>query len=408
VNLIGKRTVLVGLLGAILAIHALLFWFWWRSAAEGYADFTIFYTAGKLVGSGQGHRLYDSGLQFQLQQNFAPHVQNRKGALPYNHPAAEALIFVPLTWLDYGAAYLVWDLINLAILAILPILLRPHIPLLARASPLFWFALLLAYFPVLATLMQGQDAILSLLLYALAFAALNRNADAGAGFWLGLGMFRFHLILPLVLILLLCCKRKKLIPSFLLTVTALAAISIAITGWVAALQYPQYVWHLEQITGGGGIFPAVMPNLRGLLQGWSAAHEFPIVVQITVISLSAVLLFWVIRTPRNHRASQHEFGFQFSLATVTTLLISYHSYAYDLIVLAIPVLVILSYTSELDDRPWKQTIWLLFPIGVLFCTPLYIWLGSRTYHLNLLAIVLLFWLWAMRREVSKRLVLCET
>src|SRR4029077_15675446 len=44
VNLIGKRTVLVGLLGAILAIHALLFWFWWRSAAEGYADFTIFYT----------------------------------------------------------------------------------------------------------------------------------------------------------------------------------------------------------------------------------------------------------------------------------------------------------------------------------------------------------------------------
>lgn len=383
-------------------MHGMLFWNGWRFARQGYSDFTIFYTAGKIVRMGLGGRLYDDALQFQLQQSFASGVQNRKGPLPYNHPAFEALVFVPFTGLDYSSALVAWDLLGLAILGALPFILRPHISLLGRASPLVWFLVLLAFLPVLATLSQGQDAVLLLLLYTLAFVALKKNNDILAGCCLGMGTFRFHLIVPLVLILLFW-RRTKAVQSFLVTTGILAGVSVLITGWAEAIRYPKYVLHLERITGGGGIFPSVMPNMRGLLQGWPTAREFPFAVQVMVIALSVGILAWVIVAGRSQQNLDHQFDLQFSLATVATVLVSYHAYAYDLIILVIPALLLVSHASEPGRLRWSGNLALLLPAGLLFCTPLYILLGVRWDHLNLLAVVLLVWLWGIRKEITSKL-----
>lgn len=389
---------LICLLGIVLAMHGLLFSYGWHFARQGYSDFTIFYTAGQIIRQGQGHRLYDDALQYQIQQSFASEVQIRRGALPYNHPAFEALLFVPFTYLNYATAYLVWDLINICILAVLSFLLRPHISVMQHASPFLWLLVLLGFFPVVATLMQGQDVILLLLFYALAFVALKKNADALAGLWLGLGTFRFHLIIPLFIILLFW-KRWKTCRSFLLITVMLAAMSSAITGWEAALRYPGYVLRLESSLGHAAIFPAVMPNLRGLVTAWTWARTFPGASLAVVIALSLGVLAWIIAAGRGQNFPG-KFDLQFSLATVATVLVCYHAYAYDLIVLVIPAFLLVSYVRERPSLHWGRGIALLLPVGLLFCTPLYILLGFRSDHLNLLAVVEFLWLWAIRAEIT--------
>ena len=205
----------------MLCIHGVLFWKARVLIRQGYPDFTIFYTAGKMLHEGLGHNLYNGALQYEVQQTFAAGVRIRKGPLPYNHPPFEALIFEPLASLDYPTAYLVWSVINLAILGFLPFLLRQYIPALAQYPAFVWLLVLLGFFPVLVALLQGQDVILLLLLNALAFAALKRNADTLAGCWLGLSMFKFQLIVPFVLILL-CWKRTRVVQSFVVTAAVLS------------------------------------------------------------------------------------------------------------------------------------------------------------------------------------------
>jgi len=96
---------------------------------KGYPDFTIFYSAGTMVQSGMAASLYDERAEFQTQRQFAPEVSTRHGALPYNHPPFEAVLFVPLSFLAYLPAYLTWDAVNLGLLVLALLLLRRHVPI---------------------------------------------------------------------------------------------------------------------------------------------------------------------------------------------------------------------------------------------------------------------------------------
>src|SRR4029079_16102116 len=102
------RPLLVTFLAAMIVVHGWMFFRLRREIAAGYPDFTIFYTAGKVVNEGRGRQVYDLETQFALQRSFAPEVKHRENALPFNHPPFEALLFVPLAGLPYVAAYLVW------------------------------------------------------------------------------------------------------------------------------------------------------------------------------------------------------------------------------------------------------------------------------------------------------------
>jgi hypothetical protein len=260
---------------------------------------------------------------------------------------------------------------------------------------------------VLVALLQGQDVILLLLLNALAFAALKRNADTLAGCWLGLSVFKFQLIVPLVLILV-CWKRTKVLKSFVVIAAGLAAISVAITGWAGAWRYPGYVLHVETFMEWDRI-AVDMPNLRGLIEGWSFSRGFPIAHLIT-IGFSVGLLVWVIARARSRRASGEpsdpaldpEFDLQFSAAMVAAVLISYHAFPYDLSLLVIPLLLVVNYAIETTSFQPRTNWALTLPMGLLFLTPIYLLLWMRLDHFNLFATVLLLWMWGIAQEISSR------
>src|SRR5689334_18531354 len=74
---------------------------------DGHADFRANYTAGYLLRTGQP--LYDYALEVGVQNQ---KVSHEEVALPFIHPAYEALLYVPLSFLTYLQAYWVWFAVN--------------------------------------------------------------------------------------------------------------------------------------------------------------------------------------------------------------------------------------------------------------------------------------------------------
>jgi hypothetical protein len=389
----------------VLLIHSLVLWNARDLIRKGYPDFTIYYTAGTMLRQGTGRNLYDDVKQFEVQKQFAPQVATRLGALPFNHPPFEAVLFLPLTWLSYQQAYLVWMLANLAMLTALPILLRPYVPLLATWPAPAWTVLSLVFFPIFFALLQGQDAILLMFLYGLAFVALKRDRLGAAGAWLACGLFKFHLVLPFLLLLLIQQRmfqqRKRILGGFALVGAALGVVSLAAVGVRQVIAYPHYVLSLERTMARGAIMPSDMPNLRGAL--YLLASKMP-GFDLLAVALSAVVFLvaaWILRA-RGDRVDERTNDLKFAFAIFATVLVSYHGLGYDLCILAPPVLLIVgSLKDGVTGNTWSRLA-MIAGLGVLLFSPLQLVLLMRYNHLAFLGWAVLLCFVGLAGELRSR------
>jgi hypothetical protein len=350
---------------------------------NGYQDFTIYYTSGRMLRNGQASALYNLDTQYRTQLTFA-HVPIRQGPLPYNHPPFEALLFVPFTLLAYWPAYLLWTALNLIMLGASVALLRRQFPQLAAAPTLVMALGATAFFPVAIGIMQGQDAILLLLLFVLAVVSLDRGNDVLAGAFLAAGLFRPHLVVPLVV--LLAIRRWRILAGFAPVALILAGISVAITGWRGPVDYIRFVLRVER-TGAGGFGPQAVPNLRGLIANLPGLSASGRLTALLILATSMVVFFVALRRIRNGRDSMIVSS---SLAAVTTILISFHALSYDLTLLLPMVLFLLSTVVDVEGK--KINAWTMLLVVLLFLTPLYIFLVIMVNRFFWFSLVLL-WLY---------------
>ena len=354
-------------LSGMLALHAALFWHEKDLVRRGYSDFTIYYGAATMVRRGLGGELYNEVAQYKIQREFAPDVPIREAALPFNHPPFEALLFVLFTYLSYVPAFVSWDLVNLAILSALPFLIRRHVPELQKYPWPLWMLASLGFFPIFFTLLQGQDSILLLLLYTLAFVCLKNKAETLAGGCLALGLFKPHLILPFVLVWVLR-GGKKMLYGFLATAAALVLVSLGIVGIRGFVSYPSYVLHLEKTMAGGAIKPSEMPNLRGMV--YLLLNRHPHIDVAATVLLSCTILVVAVMLCRRGESAPDLFYWKFALAMVTSSFVSYHCLGYDLCILLLPIALIGAVLSYLDTL-WPQALaFILAGVAVLFFSPL--------------------------------------
>ena len=379
---------LVFCFSAMILLHGYVLWQARRSIPEGLPDFSGAYTAGRILRDGQGRRLYDDVLQESIQRSFSPRAVEKRGTiLPYIHIPFEALLYAPLAHFSYLTAYAIWLGVNLVLLGSIPFLLRRRLEVLGSAPLYFWLLAVLAFFPIFVALIQGQDSILLLFLYCLAWASLERGADLASGSWLALGLYKYHLVVPFLLTL---WRRQKLIAGFLSVAAVLGLISLAITGWPSLLSYPRYVWGTEHdLKYGFNSLPGLNTNLRGLVSGLiSAAHPE---IQIgLIVSLSAIVLLLMLYAAGKASSADYE-GRQalFALGLVGTVLLSYHLYVHDLSLLFLAIVLVLEILLSDTFIPNRTRTTLYVCIALLFCSPLYLVLTFRSGQLRLLAIVLL-------------------
>lgn len=391
-----RATVFFYLAGIVL-IHLAVLWNLRQMIWKGSSDFTIYYSAGTMVRQGLGHQLYNYAAQFQVQRNFSAPVAARLSAVPYNHPPFEAVFFAPLTYFSYPVALILWNLLNLAMLVSLPFLVQLHLPHFQSTGWMLWLIASLAFFPIFFALLQGQDSILLLLLYTMGFINLARGNDARAGGWLGLGLFKPQLVVPFFLLMFLYGRRRMLY-GFLPVAAALGLVSVIIVGWQAFISYPHYVVLLEAGMARDAIVPADTPNLRGVL--YLLLHgRTDIVVPTLIVSMCLVLFaLWVGRKA----GGQNMFTWQFALALVTTVIVSYHCLAYDLSVLFLPVVVVASeLRRNARPRSWSG-IAIMVAVSVLFFSPLQLVLLLRFNRLALVGWAVLLLMAGIVGQISVR------
>lgn len=381
----------------MLAMHLMFFWNMRNRIMRGDPDFTAYYTAGTLLRFGRGAQIYQPDAQFRVQQKFTEDGEIRRGPLRYIHPPFEALLFIPFARLPYRAAFILWDIVNFAILIAVAVVLRATT--LSNTPLRVWDVLLglLAFFPVFANFFQGQDAILLLLVVVLALRALNANADLTAGCWLALGLFRFQLVIPLALLLVLWGRRRVAL-GFAAIAAALALLSAAIVGWNTLEGYPQYLWFWTSISGVGRTPPSLLPSLLGLVTGWPSSPGMHWLLQPLVLILSASLVILAARLKSLARQTTL-FRLCFACAVLVALLVGYNTSTYDLSLAAVPVAVVLGEGAERFRTRMPRSI--VVPMLPLLISPFWFAIGIYWHHFNLIAILLLAWLFGIRQELAR-------
>jgi hypothetical protein len=383
---------------AMLWLNLLFVRDYWEGAKRGLTDFSVLYTAGTILRQGLGQRLYDRQVQYEVQEGFTGHLGFRRGPLPFIHPPFEGLFFWPLSWLRYRTAFLVWDAVSLLMLLGSAIPLRSCIEEF-RALALWKFMVCaLAFFPVVMCLLQGQDSILLLLFCSLALRAMKRKSDVLAGCWLALGSFKFQFTVPIVVLFFLW-RRRRVALGFLPIALILVLVSVGISGFRSLIDYPQFAFRVVETQGLGGVPLSLLPNLHGLVVGWSGIPSgWPGIA----IALAASALLFVFATARGEMAdafSGDDFDLQFSLAVVVTVLVAWQTNIHDLCLLTLPLILLISYGLRHRDSG-RSRFHLLYPALPLLVGPFWMILWLPLGRVNLVAIPMIWWAWKIGEELS--------
>lgn len=295
----------VTLLSSLGAAH--LVWF----LRNRYQDFTVFYRGADLFRAGQMAQLHDL------------------------HPAFEELLFVPLTYLGYFPAYLVWALLNVVMMALSLGMLRKTFEEVGRLSPLFLILSVTAFAPAVRALIQGQDSILLLLLVTLSMFLLAKSRVVLAGAVLGLGMFKFHLVLPLALVL--AVRRPRLLLGLCPVTAVLGAIWTMMVGWRGIADYAHFIVYMEN-HGAGGTRTTAMPNLHGMIAQLVGKSGGSFVTAAAIVCAAAALGIVLWKIGKRGAVTRSVFA----VATVTCILVGHHAVIHDLTLLLPVVLMLFS------------------------------------------------------------------
>ncbi len=343
------RGLALGIPAILLGIQITGWLFFIPAIFDGHADFRNFYSAGYMVRAGDARSLYSYETEKVYQDRL---ISQESLAMPFIHPAYEALLFVPLSLLPFRAAYFAFLTVNLGLLAICYRLLRAHMRNLAAV----WHGLPAAMFlflPIAGTLMKGQDSILLLTLITAATISLGERREFTAGALLALALFRFQIVIPIALLFLIW-RRWRFSAGFAVVAAAVVSASVGIAGMT---QTELYARSLLSLSGSGSASDLVrygqpdwqMANLRGLIVGLAGSHLSIAWTRRVVLFVSGVVLFAVAwLTPGNKDGAEPMF-----IAITASAAVSYHFLFHDLSVVLIPIIFALNHfvTSEATGDP---------------------------------------------------------
>lgn len=326
------------------------------------SDLRIFRTGVEMVRSGQGHHLYSFESQEETQVRLFPEVK-RAGLLPFNHLAFELLFYWPISGLSYRAALMTWACFNLVLIFAIARLLKPHTKAICAATGIPVAAYLLAFYPVLYVLGEGQDSLLFIFLVLLSWRCSEKRLAFLGGLVLALALFKFHLAAAIAFFVFLLRRRWRSLGGFAVGGGLVVGISRLLAGPNFWRDYISMLRNQETMTPWGFV-PWFMPNLRGLLQ-WFLSRWLDIGTILPIILLASLVIglltAWILLCSR----LQDEEGLIYSAAILATVLVSYHLHMQDLSLALLPIFFLLDRTLQ-GRLPRLASISLLVAIVGLY------------------------------------------
>ncbi len=336
---------------------------WYFSHGPVVTDLRIFMTGIDLVASGHGDQLYHFDAQAKAQFRLYPETRT-SGLLPFNHPAYELLLYWPVSGLSYQMALLVWALANVGLVFLIAWLLGPYSRAVTQVTGIPLALFLLAFYPVMYVLGEGQDSLIFMLLLILSLRSMDDGRTFLAGFLLALAGFKFHLVLAIAFFVLFLRGKWRGLAGFAVGGAVVAAISLALVGPAMIHDYPAMLRN-QQVMTPWGFIPWFMPNLRGFLQWalvrWLDEGQILPVVFMTSAIVGVVATFLMLgshvkRTqPQNDASDENDNDARdesmvYAVAILTTILISYHLHMQDLTMALVPMVVL----ADRAIREWHK------------------------------------------------------
>lgn len=310
-----RRTLLI-----LIAINGLVYLLYLRDLRPESRDYKAFYNAAHAA-EREPSRIYDVAGQRM--------AQNDGHFIPFFHPPHELLVLLPFAALPYAVSFTAWRVFSVLCLVASGLLLSRTLSLDRITAVL----LALAMAPVGMCLAIGQDSLLLMLLLCGCFYLLKMERDAAAALVLSLALFKPQI--PMILaIALLAIGRKKFVGWFAGTSAALTAASIAFVERDGIKQMLEGEKIAEQWVGR-------MSSVRALIAFTVGDHPW-LAIALLMIGLMAMFAVW-----RRSRSLDFAVASAICLGAALTPYI----FAYDLVVLAIPLALI-------SQRPQKHD-WLI-------------------------------------------------
>ncbi len=364
-------------------------------------DFLAFYLAGQIVANGQGQNLYD-GAEQQRTQDAVLAPAELDGLAYYINPAPVAVVFSLLTRLPYLWAFYLHTALMLILFLLAMRCLKPHLPSLA---PHWFVAVLLGatWFPMMHTIMGGQNAALTFFLLVVAYSSATKGKQWVAGAALGLLLFKPQYALPLLGLLLL---RRQFRTCAVATVIGAGqyALGALFCGWdwLAKMVGSMGEFYREQerlVSGPTHIsltevldYSIVRPLES--FGGYEVLAQCANLLGYVLVGVIVLHLIWSWRRADPRRA---DFGLYWAQITSAMLLISLHTQYYECALLVLPILLILEHLARsglaIGPRPR-----LLLVVAFLAFWPLYSlpeWFGWFRFQPVALMPLVVGW-WALR------------
>ena len=317
-------------------------------------DFPTFYSIGRMISKGDWQELYNRDRQIAEQR---PFMGNENAYLPFGYPPHAALIYWPLSILPYRLSYVIHTGIM-----VLALLLTLHLirPMSEQLNKHFMpaFALSVSFFPIFKAITGGQNTVITMLLIALSWKAVEQNREYLAGVYIGLMLFKPQFALPLTGVYLLS-GRWRIVVSFGAVAILCYIVGALMIGpdWLAvwlenaAWQVQAYsMIDKENAVSWLGFTEAVLGvgNQWALIIGWA----------LTVLTVIGISLLWWTGGLKNDSAAL------IGMTSICLVLIPPHVIFYDAGLLLFACVVIASRPLNLKAGllgmiwllSWSQTI----------------------------------------------------
>src|SRR5215470_14360711 len=303
-----------------------------RPADLQTTDFINFYAAGSVVRHGGGATLYSRQTQDAAFKNAIGFTSTQY----FLHPPFEAGWFALLSYLPIQRAFTVWTLVNVALVGLLPLVLKSAVRLILRKP--YVATLALAFLPVPTALTLGQDSVLLLFIFSSCYALLRQQRNATAGLALALAAIKFQYLIVL-LPLILMSRKSRLLPGFLTGAFCLVCLSVLMVGVKGLQTYFTFLLDFGVHSGYGSINPTLMVNWPGFLQGMGLTRH------TAAYSMIGSLLLFALGFRCMRVLSEHSQDLIFAICLTISFAATPYAHFPDAAILLLPMLIVIDHVN---------------------------------------------------------------
>ena len=339
---------------SLLAIYPIL---WAQTIGDpslrSRADFVSFYAAGRIAQEQGFAKIYDLGLQKKIEEDVAGFPLDDEQSLPFMHMPYLALLLRFTSIQDYLGSYILWAFILILIYVVgAAFFLKSFFA--QRDAALFIG--IITFFPLFASLLQGQDTAFLFLGIALWNAGIIKQKEWYVASGLALVTLRPHLCIVLAMPLLFCYRKAWW--RFAALAGSLALVSVFMLGAQGVRGFLN-ILAISASGEGYGTSESAMINLLGclvrLLPFVEAGSLRAFAWVGYAFGIGLVVVMWI--------RSANKFDERLLGASVLAAMFFVpHLHYHDLTLVIFPLMFVTRRALEESQYPWAR----LIPFGASF------------------------------------------